>query len=40
MLHYVFNEQKIAINYHKAEFIPSEKKEPTEMQKLPAKVLK
>lgn len=40
LLHFVFNEQKIAINYHLEKLIPSEKTEPTEMQKLASKVLK
>jgi hypothetical protein len=40
-LHYVFNEQKIAINFHLKSLVPWEKQmEPTEMQKLPGKVLK
>ena len=40
-LHYVFNDQKIAINYHLSKLVPWEKQmEPTEMQKIPGKVLK
>jgi hypothetical protein len=40
VLHFVFNEPKIAINFHLEKFIPHERVEPTEMQKLSAKVLK
>jgi len=34
ILHYVFNDFKIAINYHLSKFIPGENLQPTEMQKL------
>ena len=41
LLHYVFPEQKIAINFHLEKFVPTERlTKPTEMQKLAAKVLK
>jgi len=39
-LHFAFNEQKIAINFHLKERCPSDSGKPTEMLKLPAKVLK
>jgi len=39
-MHFIFKDQKIAINFHLEKFIPSEKIEPTEMQKLSSKVLK
>jgi hypothetical protein len=40
-MHYVFNDQKIAINFHLEKFTPSERPDKvTEMQKLSAKVLK
>ena len=41
MMHYVFNDQKIAINFHLEKLTPTERlNKPTEMQKLSAKVLK
>lgn len=41
LMHFVFNEQKIAINFHLEKFTPSESStKPTEMQKLSAKLLK
>lgn len=41
LMHFVFNDQKIAINFHLEKFMPSERPEKaTEMQKLSAKVLK
>ncbi len=41
LLHYVFNDQKIAINYHLEKFTQRDRAEKaTEMQKLAAKVLK
>ncbi len=40
ILHNCFPNHKIAINYHLEKFIPSEKKDPTEMQKLSQKVMK
>jgi len=41
LLHYVFNEQKIAINFHLQKLMPTERPDkPTEMQKLASKVLK
>ena len=41
VLHFVFNDQKIAINFHLEKFTPSESPEKaTEMHKLPQKVLK
>jgi hypothetical protein len=40
LLHYVFNDQKIAINYHLEKFLPTNRVEPTEMMKLSSKVLK
>ena len=39
-LHYVFFEQKIAINFHLNKFTKSADNSPSEMHKLPAKVLK
>jgi hypothetical protein len=39
-MHYVFNEQKIAINFHLEKTLPSECIEPTNMQKLSQKILK
>ena len=39
-LHYVFYEQQIAINFHLNKFTRSTDSQPSEMQKLPAKVLK
>ena len=39
-LHYVFNDQKIAINYHLNKFTKSSDNQPSEMQKLASKVLK
>jgi hypothetical protein len=39
-MHFIFKDQKIAINFHLSKFLPSDKTEPTEMQKLSAKVLK
>lgn len=40
LLHYVFNDFKIAINFHLEKYIPSENTQPTEMQKLAQKVMK
>lgn len=40
LLHYVFYDQKIAINYHLSKFLSSHNTVPTEMQKLSAKILK
>ena len=41
LMHFVFNDQKIAINYHLEKCTPRERAEKaTEMQKLSAKVLK
>jgi hypothetical protein len=40
LMHFVFNDQKIAINYHLKKLIPSESTTPTEMQRLSSKVLK
>jgi hypothetical protein len=41
LLHYVFNDQKIAINFHLEKYTPRERAErANEMQKLSAKVLK
>lgn len=41
LMHFVFPQQKIAINYHLQKFLPNERLDkPTEMQKLSAKVLK
>ena len=41
LMHFVFHQQKIAINFHLEKFTPSERlTQPTEMQKLSAKVLK
>ena len=39
-LHFVFHDQKIAINYHLNKFTKSSDNQPSEMQKLSAKVLK
>jgi len=39
-LHYVFFDKKIAINYHLNKFTKSSDSQPSQMQKLPAKVLK
>ena len=39
-LHYVFNEPKIAINFHLEKFLKPENHKVSEMQKLSAKVLK
>lgn len=39
-LHYVFEDFKIAINYHLNKFTKSEDSKPSEMQKLPANVMK
>lgn len=39
-LHYVFWDQKIAINFHLKKFVRSNSSEASQMQKLPAKVLK
>jgi hypothetical protein len=42
LLHYVFKDQKIAINFHLEKLLPSDRSNPgpSEMQKLPAKILK
>lgn len=42
LMHYVFNDQKIAINFHLEKFMPTERADvgATEMQKLSSKVLK
>jgi hypothetical protein len=40
LLHFTFNDHKIAINFHLEKFLPTERKECTEMQKLSSKVLK
>jgi hypothetical protein len=41
LLHFVFPDQKIAINFHLEKFVPTERlNKPTEMQKLASKVLK
>lgn len=39
-LHYVFYDQKIVINYHLKNLIPPFQTEPSELQKLPGKILK
>jgi len=39
-LHFAFNEEKIAINFHLKQRCPSETGKPTEMQKLASKVLR
>lgn len=41
LMHFVFNEQKVAINFHLEKLLPTERPDkPTEMNKLSAKVLK
>lgn len=41
LIHFVFNDQKIGINYHLEKFTPRDRADKaTEMQKLSAKVLK
>lgn len=40
LMHFVFKDQKIAINFHLERFTPSERAAATEMQKLSGKVLK
>jgi len=40
MMHFVFNEHKIAINYHLKKLLPPFQYEPTEMQKLGGKIMK
>jgi len=39
-LHYVFYDQKIAIQYHLTKMCPPFTKQPSEMQKLPSKLLR
>lgn len=39
ILHFVFEDHKIAINFHLEKFLPDGRIEPTEMQKLPGKVM-